>query len=155
MTRVGGAAFRVMAPLPGCRRGRSASSPPSVRRRLPFVLLLLAWLAANGAAWNVVQVVAWAKMFRDYSQVMPVGQALRLTFDGSAPCGLCSLAQAGAEATRQAGAKAVMGDSDRLVLAFHPAAPVVLAAPEPGWPGLVPAAGLVRTERVPVPPPRA
>jgi len=155
MTPAGVAAFHVMPTFPGCRPGGNASAPRVVRRRLSFLVLLLAWLAANGAAWNVVQVVAWAKMFRDYSQVMPVGQALRLTFDGSAPCGLCTLAQAGAEATRQAGTKAVIGDTDRLVLAFHAATPLVLVAPDPAWPGLVHEAGQVRTDRVPVPPPRA
>jgi len=42
-----------------------------VRRKFSIGGLLLAWLCANGALWNVVQVVAWAKMLHDYSQVMP------------------------------------------------------------------------------------
>lgn len=55
----------------------------AVRRNLTFACLILAWLCANGAVWNVVQVVAWARMFHDYSQVMPAAQAVQITFDGS------------------------------------------------------------------------
>ena len=36
---------------------------PAVRRTLSIACLCLAWLCANGALWNVVQLVGWAKMF--------------------------------------------------------------------------------------------
>jgi hypothetical protein len=108
-----------------------------VRRRISIAALCLAWLCANGAIWNAVQVVAWAKMFHGYSQVMPVAKALKLTFNGEAPCDLCHLAE-----------------SDKFVLSFQTAAPLVLTAPDSVWPGLVHEAGLLRTESVPVPPPR-
>ena len=71
-----------------------------MRRTISTTCLLLAWLCANGAVWNVVQVVAWAKMFHDYSQVMPVADALELTFDGSAPCDMCTIAQDGQDTAR-------------------------------------------------------
>lgn len=129
--------------------------PLTLRRRFALFALIFAWLCANGAVWNVVQVVAWAKMFHEYSQVMPAAEALRITFEGEA-CNLCHLAQSGAEAARdQLPDGDSFGGSDRLLLAFHAAPPVVVTAPDFGWPGLVHEAGFSRTDSVPVPPPRA
>ncbi|MBA4136580.1 MAG: hypothetical protein C0518_04610 [Opitutus sp.] len=115
---------------------------------------MLAWLCANGAVWNVVQVVAWAKMFRDYAEVLPTAQALRLTFAGEA-CELCHFAQAGQDAARdQLPRDAALGASDRLLLVFQAAPPLVMSPPEFAWPGLVPEIGRLRWDGVPVPPPR-
>ena len=128
----------------------------AVRRRFAFTFLLFAWLCANGAMWNVVQVVAWAKMFRDYSEVMPATQALRLTFDGSAPCDLCVVAQSAQDAAReQLPGSTVATGSAKLILAIAHAPALVLGAPLENWPGLVDEAGRTRSERVPSPPPRA
>ena len=128
-----------------------------MRRFLSTTALLLAWLCANGAVWNVVQVFAWAKMFNEYAQVMPVTDALELTFDGSAPCDLCTLAQSNQDAARsQLPTEAALGGGQEkivLIADFTPAP--VLVAPDPVWPGLVHEAGLTRTTAVPVPPPRA
>lgn len=129
----------------------------SVRRTLSTTCLLLAWLCANGAVWNVVQAVAWAKMYHEYAQVMPAAQALELTFDGSAPCDMCSIAQGAEDTARsQLPAEAALGGGMEkiLLIADCPPAPV-LAAPDFAWPGLVPEAGFTRTSAVPVPPPRA
>jgi hypothetical protein len=129
---------------------------PLVRRHVSFAALLIAWLCANGAIWNAVQVVAWGKMIHDYSQVMPMTQALRVTFDGSAPCNLCVITENARDAAHdQLPPEAALGAADKLVLAFHPAAPFVLTAPDSAWPGLVSEAGGVRPAAVPVPPPRA
>ena len=127
-----------------------------MRRTISTTCLLLAWLCANGAVWNVVQAVAWAKMFHDYSQVMPAAEALALTFDGSAPCDMCLIAQGGQDAARQLPTEAALGGgAGKIVLiADHAPAPV-LVAPDIAWPGLVHEAGLTRTGAVPVPPPRA
>jgi hypothetical protein len=116
--------------------------------------LLLAWLCANGAVWNVVQVVAWAKMFRDYSEVMPAHEALRVTFTGDA-CELCHVVQAAQDTAReQLPQDAALGGSDRLLLALATTPPVVISAPDFAWPGLVDEAGRLRNDAVPVPPPR-
>jgi hypothetical protein len=126
-----------------------------VRRKLSIGCLLFAWLCANGAIWNVVQVVAWVKMYHDYSQVMPAARALQLTFDGSAPCDICKIAQTAQDATRdQLPRDVAPGASDKLVLTFQSVAPLVVTAPDSAWPGVVNDAGLRRTEPVPVPPPR-
>jgi hypothetical protein len=128
-----------------------------VRRALSTTCLLLAWLCANGAVWNVVQVVAWAKMFHDYAQVMPATEALALTFDGTVPCDLCHLSQDAQDTARQQlPADAALGGGVEKILLIADCAPVtVLVAPDAAWPGVVHEAGLTRTDAVPVPPPRA
>lgn len=126
-----------------------------VRRKFSIAALVLAWLCANGAVWNVVQVVAWTKMICDYSQVMPANRALQLTFDGSAPCKLCHLAQDGREAASKLPVSAALGGGDEKILLIAECAPApVLVAPDFSWPGAVDVAGLTRIESVPVPPPR-
>ncbi len=127
-----------------------------VRRKLSLTCLLIAWLCANGAVWNVVQVVAWAKMFRDYSQMMPAEQALKITFDGSAPCDLCHISEKARDAARdQLPRDAALGGAMEKILLLSESVPaVVLAAPDSLWPGIADDAGLTRTEAVPVPPPR-
>lgn len=126
-----------------------------MRRTLSTITLVVAWLCANGAVWNVVQVVAWAKMFRDYAEVMPTHEALRVTFEGEA-CNLCHVVQSAQDTARdQSPRDDALGGSDRITLAFHATPPLVVIAPEFAWPGLVPEAGRTRTDAVPVPPPRA
>lgn len=125
-----------------------------MRRLVSTTALLLAWLCANGAVWNVVQVVAWAKMFRNYSEVMPATEALRVTFTGDA-CELCHVVQAAQDTAReQLPQDAALGGSDRLLLALSTPPPVVLASPDFSWPGLIDEAGRLRADSVPVPPPR-
>jgi hypothetical protein len=128
-----------------------------VRRHVSTICLLLAWLCANGAVWNVVQVVAWAKMFHTYSQAMPASQALALTFDGSAPCDMCILAQDGQGTARSSlPREAALGGGTEKILLIAECAPAgVLVAPEISWPGIAHEVGVTRDDSVPVPPPRA
>jgi len=134
---------------------RPASNSLFVRHRISITCLLFAWLCANGAVWNVVQVVGWAKMLHDNSRVMSAAKAIQVTFDGSKPCQFCHLSQAAQDTARkQQPSAADLGSSDKILLAFHVAAPLVLNVPDSTWPGAVHATGLVRTNPVPVRPPR-
>ena len=128
-----------------------------MRRNLSIACLLAAWLCANGAVWNIVQVVAWARMFHDNSRIMPATAALELTFDGSKPCALCRISQKAQDAARDHLPRdaALGGGMEKLLLLAESAPAVVLAAPDSQWPGDANRAGLIRTEPVPVPPPRA
>lgn len=103
-----------------------------------------------------MQVVAWAKMFHAYSQVMPVSQALAVTFDGSNACDLCSITQQAQDATReQLPHEAVLGGSDKFVLAQASVAePLFVPTPEVSWPGVAHDVGLTRTDPVRLTPPR-
>lgn len=126
-----------------------------VRRRLATTALVLAWLCANGALWDAMQVAAWGKMFAAYSESMSLPQALRETLDPSKPCAMC----VGIAKAKDAAAKEVPGSDQsaaaKFVLALHVADAPVFANDRGRWvpsrlsemPG--------RTDPVPVPPPRA
>lgn len=127
-----------------------------MRRNLSIGCLLFAWLCANGALWNVVQVVGWVKMLHEYSERMSASKALEITFDGSAPCNLCHISQSAEDTARQQlPHDAELGSGmEKLLFVSDDFVSVVGTAPDFVWPGVVNDAGLIRTESVPVPPPR-
>ncbi len=126
-----------------------------MRRKTSIAFLLIAWLCANGSLWEVVQVVAWGKMFARYTQEFSVVNALARTFDASKPCALCKVAQKGHDAASASGqTPASTNTSEKVLLAFHATTPLVIVAPDFSWRGVDDDSGLMRTEAVPVPPPR-
>ena len=127
-----------------------------MRRNFSIGCLLFAWLCANGALWNVVQVVAWVKMFHDYSETMSATKALEITFDGSAPCNLCHMSQNAEDTARQQLPRdAELGSGmEKLLLVSEGVVSLVMNAPAFEWPTVINDAGLTRTNSVPVPPPR-
>tara|TARA_R110002111_G_scaffold70802_1_gene114092 strand:+ start:603 stop:977 length:375 start_codon:yes stop_codon:yes gene_type:complete len=123
-----------------------------MRRALTITTLCFAWLCANGALWDIAQVFAWGKMVHDYSQTMPLSTAIEKTFDGSAPCEICVVVE---DAQQQEPAqKMERSSSDKVLLAYHPTDAVVIEAPTYSWPGAADLIGQLRTELVPVRPPR-
>lgn len=115
---------------------------------------MLAWLCANGALWDVMQVAAWGKMFANYSESMSVSAALRETFDLSKPCEMCSGIAKAREATEQNLPQAEARADAKIVLAMHAVdAPVFGNVPE-NWCGALSLVPAGRTDPVPVPPPR-
>lgn len=123
-----------------------------VRRAFTITTLCFAWLCANGALWDGAQVFAWGKMIHDYSQTMPLSTAIEKTFDGSAPCEICVVVE---DVKQQTPAQQVeRNTAEKVVLAFHQTEPVILTAPEYSWAGAIDRDGLIRTESVPVRPPR-
>lgn len=149
------------------RRSRKASlaspspavhQPTPVRQRLQFSVVVLAWFLATGCQWDVVQVVAWGRMFSSYSTGMSLSAAARKTFSGEA-CELCQVARDGraqqeadGDATLPATPKGKLPDLCLLTLAT----PVIIPAPGPT--GLLTAAVLPEGRgraSPPLPPPRA
>jgi hypothetical protein len=128
----------------------------AVRRYFSIGSLLFAWLCANGALWNVVQVAAWVKMFHDYSAIMTGGEALQLTFDASKPCKVCSIAKSAEDTARKQMPRdaAFVGGEEKLLLLSECSPTVVAPAPAFVWPDVGDHTGLIRKETVPVPPPR-
>ena len=53
------------------------------------IIVLVAFLFSCGGQWTVLQGLAWANMIREYSQVVPLGQAVQMTFSGQYPCAMC------------------------------------------------------------------
>lgn len=65
-----------------------------MRHRLQLGLVFFAWFMATGSQWDLVQVIAWGRMFTGYSTEMSLTAAAKKTFSGEL-CGLCQVAQDG------------------------------------------------------------
>jgi hypothetical protein len=59
-------------------------------RRFSTVAVLLAWLLASGAQWDLLQSFAWGRMISTYSRTMPLQEAMRLTFTPDNLCDVCA-----------------------------------------------------------------
>ncbi|HEY0256657.1 MAG TPA: hypothetical protein VGC39_04365 [Candidatus Methylacidiphilales bacterium] len=57
--------------------------------RLTHLIVLAAFILSCGGQWYLLQGVAWIKMIHDYSQMVPLGEAVSMTFSGQYPCALC------------------------------------------------------------------
>lgn len=120
-------------------------------------LALVAWLAASGLSWDLLQVVAWTKMSVDNAAQLTAAAAVSKTLE-DAPCALCVAAQEGRKNSEQAPLA-----KDEIVKVKAKADPVageagLLAANlfsgrEHAWP--TDEVGVARGGEVPVPPPRA
>lgn len=126
-----------------------------MRKKLSIVGLLVAWLCANGALLDVVQVFAWGRMFVGYAESMTVGAALSATFDPAKPCELCvSVAQTKDQQEKQTPAELLRAKDHSLVLACELPAAIVFSALTRAWPAGPALAPPGRNDPVPVPPPR-
>ena len=124
-------------------------------RRRSVILLLAAVLIGGNAA--VVQLVAWGSMLVERAQRMEIATAVASTFDGSAPCRMCRMA----ESLRDEPSPAAPAALAKLVKkADAPVIPLVAllirggdAAELPPWPvALSPVVSVIAPE---LPPPRA
>lgn len=61
----------------------------------------MAWLAASGLSWDLLQVVAWTKMSVDNATQLTAAAAVSKTLE-DAPCLLCKAAQEGRKNSEQA-----------------------------------------------------
>jgi len=133
--------------------GRTASCW-GVRRILCASCLLLAWLCANGAALDLMQVFAWGRMFAGYARQMPAEAALARTFDPAKTCPLCQAVQQARKAGREPGPAPTPNAAVRLVLI----AQELDALKPPAVPSdrleVISMCAAGRRDPVPVPPPR-
>jgi hypothetical protein len=58
-------------------------------RRLTHVIVLAAFVFSLGGHWYLLQGLAWMNMIREYSQVVPLPEAVGMTFSGKYPCSIC------------------------------------------------------------------
>jgi hypothetical protein len=58
-------------------------------RRFTLLVVLVAFTFSSGGQWPILQGVAWANMIREYSEMVPVREAVAMTFSGQYPCALC------------------------------------------------------------------
>jgi hypothetical protein len=126
-----------------------------MRQRLQLSALLLAWFMATGSQWDLVQVLAWGRMFAGYSRSMSVESALRLTFKPDKMCSVCKMVKAAKQQQEQSPV-APSKTLGKILLVFAPV-PTVVIAPVPSgqWP--VGMQTMRSAERVapPIPPPRS
>ena len=54
-----------------------------------MVLVLVAFIFSCGGQWPFLQCLAWANMIREYSYMVPLGEAVQMTFSGKYPCAMC------------------------------------------------------------------
>jgi len=123
----------------------------------PFAwLALVAWLAASGLSWDLLQVVAWTKMSVENAAQRSVGAAVTKAL-ADAPCAMCKVAQDGRKQSEQqplakdevvkAKAKADSSVDVLAVIGAHDFQGREHARPKDE-------VGLTRVSEVPVPPPR-
>ena len=58
-------------------------------RRLTHLIVLVAFVFSCGGQWAAFQVIAWANMIHEYSEMVPLSQAVEMTFSGEYPCPIC------------------------------------------------------------------
>lgn len=68
---------------------RLFSAKPIFMRRLTHIMVLAAFVFSCGGQWYALQCLAWVNMIREYSEVVPMTQAISMTFSGQYPCELC------------------------------------------------------------------
>ena len=127
-----------------------------MRRTFAITSLLLAWLCANGALLDAVQVFAWGKMFTENVRTLPLTVALNATFDPARPCEFClGVAAAKETAKQQLPSSVELASTEKLLLALHTSSPPFFVSPSADWPVTLTSVPPSRTRSVPVPPPRA
>ena len=121
-------------------------------RRLTHVCVLGAFIFSCGGQWYVLQCVAWIKMIHDYAQVVPLTEAVGMTFSGKYPCALCQ-----AIAEKKASERAKVFALEKYDKKFFPPVAVATAAPvaSPLWYAAFSDHLFSRTEAPPTPPPRS
>ena len=123
----------------------------------PFAwLALVAWLAASGLSWDLLQVVAWTKMSVENVAQRSIGAAVTKAL-ADAPCAMCKVAQDGRKQSEQqplakedavkAKAKADSSVDVLAVIGAHDFQGREHARPTDE-------VGMSRASEVPVPPPR-
>ena len=127
------------------------------RFRQPFAwLALVAWLAASGLSWDLLQVVAWTKMSVDNATQLTAAAAVSKTLE-DAPCALCKVAQEGRKNSEQAPltkdeAVKVKAKADPVAGEIHLLAAKLFSGSDFARPA--DEISVTRMGEVPVPPPR-
>lgn len=68
---------------------------PPVKILLQRLLVAVCALYLGGAHWGVLQLTAWTGMLVARTQQSDMAEAVKTTFDGEHPCGLCTAITAG------------------------------------------------------------
>ncbi len=127
------------------------------RLRQPIAwLALVAWLAASGLSWDLLQVVAWTKMSVENAAERSVGAAVTKAL-ADAPCAMCKVAQDGRKQSEQQ--PLAKDDAAKTKAKADTSVDVLVVIGAQDFQGReharpTDAVGLIRAGEVPVPPPR-
>jgi hypothetical protein len=103
---------------------------------------------------DLVQVMAWTRMFAGYAGTESFVAAAKETFDPCKPCDLCRAVSHARDASCQHGPAMPAAGGEKLVLILEKSPVFVASSAERAWPDAGPARALPRSSEVPVPPPR-
>jgi hypothetical protein len=87
--------------------GQAGHQDSSMTARIARAVVVLALCVSIGAHWVVLQSVAWGRMVVQYSQHVPLSQAVAQTFDGDHPCNLCKRISAAQHSEKKSDAQSV------------------------------------------------
>lgn len=124
-------------------------------RKFLHLTFLSAWLLASGGVWDIVQVVAWGRMFSHRLDTLPALEAARQTFLPGEKCNLCLAVEDGKKAQGESAGAAGTDFSSKVPLVI-PAVTCVRVNPPDGVSRVRLEAGYARSWREvpPLPPPR-
>jgi len=121
-------------------------------RRIGHLLTLIAFLAAIGAHWYVLQSVAWTTMLAENLRTTSLPQAVERTFDGKHPCALCKKISHGKQTEKK---NEFRTEPNKFEFSFAPAA-FIFSPPQQFWEVRTPDISAKLFSNVPpLPPPRA
>jgi hypothetical protein len=128
-----------------------------LRRAVAVASLGFAWLCATGLLWDVMQAVAWGRMFARYARTESAAVALADTLDAGRPCKLCRAVGAARETARHElpDSSAAERSAPRVLFLTEDNPALPPDATECSWPAALIPTPPGRTDKVPVPPPRA
>ncbi len=121
-------------------------------RRLTHLVVLCAFVFSCGGQWAAIQCLAWGNMIREYSQMVPLAQAVKMTLSGDYPCAICKALAEKKNADQQKAFALEKYDKKFVATAAVAAVPPAVAAYR--YPVFL-ATGSFRLDRPPVPPPRS
>lgn len=125
-----------------------------MRSLVPTFALVVAWLCANGALWDAMQLMAWGKMFVGYSESMTVSAALQETLDPAKPCEMCKGIAKARSATENEVPPTDHAGAPKFVLVIHTVEAPFFSNSTRDWFAAARPFGTERTDPVPLPPPR-
>jgi hypothetical protein len=120
-------------------------------RRLTPIIVLAAFVFSCGGEWYVLQGIAWIKMIHDYSQMVPLAQAVSMTVSGQYPCEICK-----AIAEKKQAENDKLASFAKYEKKFFPPVEIALAPPQADSISYFVRSPSLRTrsETPPTPPPR-
>jgi hypothetical protein len=103
---------------------------------------------------DVAQLFAWTRMFAGYVRTESLASAAHETFDPAKPCAICRAVQKARDAAGKHGAAVTPDNSPKIVIILDSLTCSVSPSVRRAWPPALRVVAPLRSDEVPVPPPR-